>query len=109
MMSEPDTIMWPGASGKNYKYWIYTIGSSMKNEPGNYIFAKETSSGKWTPIYIGESEKLQDRLNGHEKLPCVRRNGGTHIHAHLNSDGQKARRTEEADLLAKWDPPCNKE
>ena len=76
------TIMWPGASGKEYKYWIYAIGTSFKDSPGNYIFAKETSIGRWTPIYIGETDSLQDRLSNHEKLPCVERHGGTHVHAH---------------------------
>jgi len=101
-------ITWPGASGKEYKYWISPIDSSFKDEPGNYIFAKETSPGRWTPIYIGESESLEDRLANHDKLPCVKRHGGTHIHAHT-SGGESVRKAEESDLIAKWDPPCNKE
>ncbi len=103
------TIMWPGASRKEYEYWIDDMNSSFKDEPGNYIFAKETSPGRWTPIYIGETESLKDRLSNHEKLPCVKRYGGTHIHAHTTPGGEKARKAEEADLLAKWDPPCNKQ
>ncbi len=104
-----ETIMWPGASGKEYKYWIHAIGTTFKDEPGNYIFAKETSRGHWTPIYIGETNSLRDRLSNHEKMSCVRRNGGTHIHAHTSSSDVNVRRAEESDLLDKWDPPCNKE
>lgn len=104
-----EEIMWHGASGVKYKYYIYPIDASFKNEPGNYIFAKEISPGQWKPIYIGESERLNDRLSNHDKLPCVQRHGGTHIHAHLTSGGQDVRRAEESDLLTKWDPPCNKE
>ena len=103
------TIEWPGKSGKNYKYWIYEIGESLKDAPGNYIFAKESSPGNWTPVYIGETGSLADRLPDHEKLPCVSRNGGTHVHAHLSSADDDVRRREEADLIARWDPPCNKE
>ena len=103
------TIMWPGVSGKDYKYWIYPMGSSFKDEPGNYIFAKETSSNRCTPIYIGETDSLENRLANHEKLPCVKRYGGTHIHAHTTPGGEQVRKAEEEDLLAKWDPPCNKE
>ncbi|NQV36493.1 MAG: hypothetical protein HQ509_00630 [Candidatus Marinimicrobia bacterium] len=102
-------LMWPGVSGKEYKYWIASIDSLYKDEPGNYIFAKETSPGQWTPIYIGETESLLDRLSNHDKLPCVKRHGGTHIHTHTTTGGQAVRRVEESDLLAKWDPPCNKE
>ena len=104
-----ETIMWPGASGEEYEYWIHLIGATFKDSPGNYIFAKETSPGRWTPIYIGETESLKDRLSNHEKIPCVKRHGGTHIHAHTNSSDVNARRAEESDLRAKWDPPCNKE
>lgn len=106
---EESTIFWRGASGKEYKHWIYPIDTSFKDEPGNYIFAKETSPGRWVPIYIGESESLSDRLSNHDKLPCIQRHGGTHIHTHTTSGGQSVRRAEESDLLEKWDPPCNKE
>ena len=85
------------------------MNTSFKDEPGNYIFAKETSSGYWTPIYIGETDSLKDRLSNHEKMPCVKRHGGTHVHVHTSSSDEQARRAEESDLLAKWDPPCNKE
>ena len=103
------TIMWPGASGTKYKYWIHSINTSFKDMPGNYIFAKETSPSKWSPIYIGETDSLEKRFSNHEKMPCVKRHGGTHVHAHTSSSGEQARRAEESDLLAKWDPPCNKE
>ncbi|MDA2933471.1 hypothetical protein MYX82_03920 [Acidobacteria bacterium AH-259-D05] len=108
LMAE-QTIMWPGASGEQYRYWISDMNSSFKDEPGNYIFAKETSPNRWTPIYIGQTESLKNRLTDHEKLPCIKRHGGTHIHAHTTPGGEQVREAEEADLLAKWDPPCNKE
>ena len=104
-----ETVLWPGASGEQFKYWVYTIGASFKEEAGNYIFAKKTLDGRCTPIYIGETNNLQTSLPNHEKLSCVRRNGGTHVHAHLSSSDEEVRRAEESDLLDKWDPPCNKE
>ena len=107
-MSEASTINWDGLSGKEYKYWIYKIGTSFKEEPGNYIFAKETKAGYWRPCYIGETENLNQRLGDHEKEECARRHGFTHIHAHLNSAGEAVRRTEEKELIMKWKPPCNK-
>jgi len=54
------TILWSGASNKQYKYWIYDVNTSFKDEPGNYIYAKESSPGRWSPIYIGETESLTD-------------------------------------------------
>ena len=104
-----DTVSWPGASGREYKYWVSPMNSTFKDEPGNYIFARESSPGQWKPIYIGETSSLMDRLSSHEKLPCANRHGATAIHAHTSSGDAQARRAEESDLLAKWDPPCNKE
>ncbi len=103
-----ETVLWPGASGKKYRYWVHSLNTTFKDSAGNYIYAKRTASGKWTPVYIGETENLANRLPNHEKLPCVHRNGGTHIHAHT-SGGQLERRREESDLLANFDPPCNRE
>ena len=106
---EERIINWPGSSGKTYQYWIYKIGTPFKDEPGNYIFVKQTSPNKWSPIYIGETDSLARRIPNHEKLPCVERNGGTHICVHTSSSNETARRSEESDLLNKWNPPCNRE
>ena len=101
-----DKCTWTGASGKEYLYDIYPIGTNWNDEPGNYIFAGVFEPHKWTAIYIGETESFKDRLPNHNELPCIRRNGGTHIHARINRDSQ-ARLNEEADLLANNKTPCN--
>jgi hypothetical protein len=105
-MADEGTIHWPGESGKNFKYWIYKIGASFKKIGGNYIFSKETKDGHWTPIYIGETGDLSTRFDTHHKDDCISKQGATHIHVHANED-EDARLAEEADLIAKWDPPCN--
>lgn len=105
-MSDPD-IHWEGQSGKSYGYWIAPIDASFKDVPGNYIFAKETKPNQWRAVYIGQAESLKERLSNHEKEPCARRNGATHIHNHTNSAGENARRAEETDLIRKWSPVCN--
>ncbi len=101
-----DKCTWTGLSGKVYEYNIYPISDNWNDIAGNYIFAKESSPHKWEAVYIGETESFKDRLPSHNELPCVKRNGGTHIHAHTNQDGQ-ARLDEEADLIATGRPPCN--
>lgn len=108
-MAETPTIVWPGQSGKEYKYWIYPIGTSFKEEPANYIFAKETSPGYWRACYIGQTKNLNQRLEDHGKEACAKRYGATHIHAHLNNAGENARRAEEKDLIQRWKPPCNEQ
>jgi len=109
-MADELTIMWDGISGKEYKYWITPIESTFKPVAGNYIFAKEVEPHKWTPIYIGETDNLEERLtSNHEKMPCVKRNGGTHLHTHTSTNDEITRRKEESDIIAKWKPLCNSE
>jgi len=109
-MADELTIMWDGISSKEYKYWITPIESTFKPVAGNYIFAKEVESHKWTPIYVGETDNLEERLtSNHEKMPCVKRNGGTHLHTHTTTNDEITRRKEESDIIAKWKPPCNSE
>ena len=109
-MADDLTILWDGKSGKEYKYWIHPIGTSFKPVAGNYIFAKETKPNTWSPIYVGETDNLERRLTfNHEKMPCVKRYGGAHVHTHTSSDDEATRRNEEADIGDKWNPPCNLE
>lgn len=105
-MADPD-IYWEGVSGAQYSYWIYPIGARFKDEPGNYIYAKQVQPGRWRPVYIGQTSSLQDRLADHEKEACAKRNGATHVHAHTSSGDEAKRRSEEEDLIAKWSPACN--
>lgn len=101
------TVDWTGASGQKYRYSIYSIGTSFKALPGNYIFSKVTEANKWRAIYIGETSDLSTRFDSHHKMPCIQRNGATHIMVHVNDSGERARRAEEADLLGNRTPACN--
>lgn len=105
-MSNSD-IKWKGKSGRQYDYWITPLGTSFKDEPGNYIYAKQASPGRWLAVYIGQTSSLRDRLANHEKEACAKRNGATHIHAHTAADDEKMRRAEETDLITMWQPTCN--
>ena len=106
-MSETPTIQWDGETGKQYKYWIYPIGHELIQERGNYVFAKQTEANKYRPIYAGETEDLSTRFDNHHKMPCILLNGATHICAHINDAGERSRRTEEQDIIAKWQPTYN--
>jgi predicted GIY-YIG superfamily endonuclease len=106
-MADAPSMLWPGKSGKEYKYWIYTIGTTFTDKKGaNYIFAKETTKGSYKPIYIGQTDDLSERFDNHHKMPCIKRNGATHIHVHINTD-ESSRLKEESDLIEKWNPICN--
>lgn len=101
------TAQWTGKTGKNYLYYVYSIDTNFTDlKPGNYIFCKLGTLGQWVPQYIGQTKNLNQRLGDHEKETCAKRNGATHIHAHLNSD-EAARLAEERDLIEGHNPPCN--
>lgn len=107
MTTQVATIHWAGISGKTYQYWIYPIGTDLSETPGNYVFAKEISPNRWTPVYIGETADLSERFDNHHKMPCIKRNGATHIHAHKSPENRTVRLAEETDLVNKWHPVCN--
>ncbi len=101
------THPWNGFSGRTYIYQVLPI--SKINElsgPGGYIFAK-VFGGYWVPIYVGQTSNLSERFDHHHAMPCIRRNGATHIHVRANFGGEDARRAEESDLIARYHPPCN--
>ncbi|MGA2802546.1 MAG: hypothetical protein ABSE97_09310 [Verrucomicrobiota bacterium] len=100
-------INWPGKSGKEYKYEIYPIDASFNPEPANYIYAKQSEDGSWTPLYIAQTRDLRQRLEGFEKQTLAIHNGATHIHVHISNEGQAARCSEERDLILCWQPVCN--
>jgi len=108
-MTEAKTIKWPGQFGTEYTYWIYPIETNFSEVPGNYIFAKETSPSKWSPVYIGQTKNLSDRLSNHEKEDCAKRNGAKHIHIHKTEGSEAAKLKEEKDLIVRWKPPCNEQ
>lgn len=80
-MAEPD-IYWEGKSGRKYGCWIHPLGTSFKDEPGNYIYAKETEPRRWRPVYVGQTSSLKDRLADHEKEDCAKRK---RVHARTRS------------------------
>ena len=106
-MTTERTIEWHGESGKTYRYWVYELGMTFGSSPGNYIFARETEPGKFRPIYIGQTGDLSERFDGHHQMPCIRRNGATHICAHKSGTDEATRKAEEDDLIARWAPVCN--
>jgi hypothetical protein len=100
-------VLWPGKSGRLYRYIVYPIDQAWKSVPGNYIFAKLVGD-RWSPVYIGESENLKNRHAAHEKAASAKRHGATHIHAHGSSENHRERLAEETDLRRNFpSTPCN--
>ena len=107
MTDSTPTILWAGQSGRSYTFWIYPIGTNFCDKPGNYVYSRQTQPGMWSPVYVGQTENLNDRLSNHEKELHAIRNGATHIHAHVNNGTKQDRLDEETDLIRRWHPVCN--
>ncbi len=99
-----NTVKWT-TRRTSYEYYPHPIGTNFKNVPGNYIFAYQSTAG-WHAVYIGQTNDLGARLANHEKLPVSMKAGATHILAHTNSV-EADRLSEEADLVATFQPRCN--
>lgn len=103
----PPCLGWIGQSGAVYQYQIYPLDTEFRPFPGNYIYAGQTETGEWVPIYVAQTRDMHQRLEGHERLQPAIANGATHIHMHYCERGQAARCTEERDLITRWQPVCN--
>ncbi|MBU2552478.1 MAG: hypothetical protein KKB20_28965 [Proteobacteria bacterium] len=109
-MAKITTATFKGASGSSYSFDVYSSDTSFKNVGAVYAFTKRTvdSKGKGTHeiLYIGESGKLGERIERHEKWSCVEPLGVNCICIHLDGNSN-SRLDKESDLIGKANPPCN--
>ena len=87
-----------GHSGKRYRYWIYPLGTTLDQGPGNFCFAKEGPGGNRRPIFFGQAENLARYRMPFKTENCIDANGATHIMAHKAPGPRQERLDEEADL-----------
>lgn len=122
-----NTTRWRGGSGDVYEFSALQIDALfpkslefpvLPKEPGVYIFSRVEQS-LHVPIYIGSTGNLNRRLNvdwsGHHRKDCIERNEAAWLHVHVTSGHRTpplaldAWETIERDLIAGFDPPCNKD
>ena len=107
------TVTWPTTSG-SLTLELCKFGVGFHPNPGVYIFCRPAATaGKWDPIYVGECENFNERLNtnlpNHHRWSCIQRERATNVCV-LRVDGGKLKRTAvETDLRQKLDPPCNRQ
>jgi len=96
-----------GASGREYFYTPYSWGIRWRADPANYAFGWLDGNGLWQLAYIGETANLRGRMATHSQWPAAAKRGCTHVLVNLNAGGLIARRTEEQDLILKYQPVLN--
>ncbi len=101
------SIRFTGVSGKTYLYQECAQTSFWRKVPGNYAFL-DVENGV---VYLGETKDFSDRRPGpsHEKWALAKRYDAVKVVAHENNAGEAARKAEEADLIAAYDPPANQQ
>ncbi len=108
-----DTATWTGISGKKYGMQVCIFGREFYKNPGVYVFCKLGIDGRWSAIYIGETEDFNDRLNTnlaqHHRWACIQREGATRVCTLGVTGGKLARTDIETDLRQSNDPPCNRQ
>lgn len=90
-----------GRSGNSYSFRVYSLDTTFKNLPGVYIFLRGSQ-----PVYVGETEDLSSRFDGHHKATAIQREGADRIGVLVESDDNR-RLAIERDLLANYKWPCN--
>ena len=107
-MSNAPYIDWQGQSGKAYRYVFLDLTQGINAIAINYAFVKHVGDNWFKPLYFGETDNAQDRITGaHEKWAPAIALGMTHVMAHSTPGGEMNRRSEERDLIARWQPPLN--
>ncbi|MGB3313250.1 MAG: hypothetical protein WBB85_02465 [Albidovulum sp.] len=110
-MSKVGTVAFTGQSGTEYGFDVYSVDTQFNDVSAVYAMStRKNDSGtyKHSVNYIGESGELGTRLAEHEKWPCATTHGTNAICVH-RINGDTARLKVEADLRARYNPPCNKQ
>jgi hypothetical protein len=111
-MSKIGDATFVGASGKEYVFGAFPLGTTFKEIAGLYIFGKFVpaglmGSGNTTPLYIGQTDNLERRISDHEKLACAKIHGFNCICAMVFNGTEAQRIDVETDLRHGNPTPCN--
>ena len=105
---------WTGQTGTPYSFGVYELSWTWQEQqtlftdelPAIYIFSRLETIGH-IPVYIGQTSDISTRFYNHHKLEAISKSKPTHIHLHVNHDGEYARSGEERDLIGNYKPPLN--
>ena len=85
----------------------YSTTGMLRNTSG--VYAILCGDGT-TPIDVGESATIKDRVEGHDRAACWRQNcSGTIKYAAHYVQGEQQRKKVEQEIRAQYDVPCGKE
>jgi hypothetical protein len=109
-MAKLGTVTFTGVSGNRYEFSAYPWRTSLKKDYGAVYFVtkrNQKSDGIYhARIYVGQTDDLSTRFDGHHKQPCfdVHNANCICIYGELDEDSRLAI---EQDLIDNYHPPCN--
>lgn len=107
------TITFQDKKQEKYIFYVYQKDYKFDNISVIYafIYRKIVNNKAVTNVlYIGESEDFGQRLDNHEKKSCPEiKKYWTHIAIMPVKDDEGERKRIESNLIAHYNPPCNKQ
>lgn len=103
------TTIWEfvGNSGNAYRGYAYSLNGPIPPIAGVYIVTR-TNFNRQEVVYIGQSDDIKRRFSNHEKLICMKQNGGSYITI-IGAPQEDERYRIEKDLILRYYPPCNEQ
>ncbi len=105
-------VTFEGQSGQKYTFEVFAYGTAFNPVGAVYCISyraqKPDGGFEHTPLYFGETGDLSMRFDNHHQAACFRRHGGNCTLVMRNGE-RGSRLTAEADLRARWNPPCNEQ
>lgn len=84
----------------------YGQTSSLKDESGTYVVSTKNKSGNHKVLDVGESKKVKERVEGHDRAQCWKDNKEDGLFYSAYYCDKDARKTLADDIRDSLNPPC---
>jgi hypothetical protein len=109
-MSSLGKTVFMGASGKQYQFRVFALGTRFRKLSGVYAVIGPASNGdgahQHVVLYVGQNEDLSRPFARHRKAKDFRHYGADRV-CLLSDDSEESRRAKRQDLVAAYHPVCN--
>jgi hypothetical protein len=99
-----------GKSGNEYAFDVWALDQAFNPVAAVYAVTRRYQNAALTyshdVIYIGETEDLSTRFNGHHNADCFKKHKANCICTHRDGDSD-SRLEKEDDLIQLHNPVCN--
>jgi hypothetical protein len=99
-----------GASGKQYGFKVYALGTRFRKLGGVFVVTSrcngDNGGHRHVPLYVGQTEDFSQPLDKHRKVDAFVKHGANCV-CLLSDASEKSRLAKEQDLIAAFHPVCN--